>query len=139
MYVVLCRSLDALEEVRAQLLELGARDSGVEVDTIEEGVNPDACLHDGGEDELGPLSRRLQSMHGTCLIGYVYVELSLDLPDNVVFKVESLRVLNGQKGNVERASAEVNIENEIIAGYLVQAVGQGSGRRFALYLGHEWR
>ncbi len=50
----------ALEQVRAQLFESGPGDGGVEVDTLEQGVDFDVGLSRGGQSPLGSLARSPQ-------------------------------------------------------------------------------
>ena len=50
----------SLEQVRAQLLEPGPGDGGVEVDTLEQGVDLDVGLSRGGQSPLGSLARSPQ-------------------------------------------------------------------------------
>ena len=49
------------EEVLAELFEAGAGDGGVEIDTVEEGVDFDGGLGGGRESALGALASRAEA------------------------------------------------------------------------------
>jgi hypothetical protein len=54
----------AAEEVLAELLELGTGERGVEVNTLDEGVNFDGGLRGGGEGSLGTLGSDAETAEG---------------------------------------------------------------------------
>ncbi len=53
------------EEVLAELLEASTGEGGVEVDTLEEGVDLNGGLGGGGEGALGALASRTETTEST--------------------------------------------------------------------------
>merc|ERR1719352_710379 len=116
------------EEVHVELLEPGAGDGGVEVNTLEEGIDLDGGLRGGGEGALGALAGGAEAAEGAGVAGDVLLVLALELLDEVVHEalVEVLAskvgvtrgglhlenaLLNGEEGHVEGAAAEVEDEH----------------------------
>ena len=59
------------EEVLAELLETGTGEGGVEVDTLEEGVDLDGGLGGGGEGTLGTLASGTETTESAGVGGQV--------------------------------------------------------------------
>merc|ERR1712164_210770 len=74
----------AAEEVGAEVLEASAGDAGVEVGTLEEGVDLDGGVGRGGELPLGALAGSAQTAHGAGIAGHVLLVLALELLGEVV-------------------------------------------------------
>lgn len=53
------------EQVLAQLLETSTGDGGVEVNTLEQGVDLDGGLRGGGQSSLGPLASSAETTQST--------------------------------------------------------------------------
>jgi hypothetical protein len=135
----------ATEEVLAELFETGTRQGGVEIDTLEEGVNFDGGLSGGGEGTLSTLASSTETADGTLVAGEILLVLALELlhevVDETVIKVLTTQMgvtgggldfedtlLDGKERDIEGSSAE--IENEDIAlarDLLVKTVGDCSG------------
>ena len=67
------------EQVHAQLLEAGARNGGVEVDALEQGVDLNAGLRRARQGTLGTLAGRQQAAHCTGVVADVLLVLPLEL------------------------------------------------------------
>ena len=68
----------AAEEVLAKLLETGTGDGGVEVNTLEEGVDLDGGLGSGREGTLGTLASGAETTEGTSLVVRSFLCLRLN-------------------------------------------------------------
>jgi hypothetical protein len=67
------------KQVHAQLLKAGARDGGVEVGSLEQGVDFDAGLGGAGQGSLGPLTGRQKTAHSPRVVADVLLVLPLEL------------------------------------------------------------
>eukprot|EP01084_Bolivina_argentea_P109175 195132_1 len=134
----------ALEEVGAELLELGAGDDGLEVDVGEQGVDLDVGLGGGGEGALGALAGGAEAAEGALALGGVLaLVLALELIDEVVDQtvVEVLTAKMGvtvggldledatgdlKDGDIEGTATKVVHGDGDVLG-LVNAEGKGGG------------
>ena len=143
--------LGALEQVRGQFLELGAREGLIQVDGAIGGhgqvLQRDVRGGRGGQLLLRLLGSFLQALEGDRVLGQVGAGLGLDLidqpVDDALIPVVAAQVvvtgggahLNGgeavvvlahlEEGHVEGAAAEVEDQDELVFLALFEAVGQG--------------
>mmetsp|Transcript_14351 Transcript_14351/g.28331 ORF Transcript_14351/g.28331 Transcript_14351/m.28331 type:complete len:716 (+) Transcript_14351:183-2330(+) len=134
-----------LEEVHAELLELGAGDGLREVGAVEEGLDLDALLVGVGEGALGALDLAAELLHSLLVLGGVLARLLLEELEHVVHdaavKVLATEmrvavggddlehtVVDGEHRHIEGASAKVEDEDVLLAALVVQTVGDGRGR-----------
>jgi hypothetical protein len=135
----------ATEQVLAQLLESGASERGVEVDTLVERVDLERGLSRRREGTLGTLASSSQTAQSTGVGGKVLLVLSLELRDEVVDEtvVEVLTtqvsvtgsrldledtLLNGEERNIEGTTTKIEDEDVALTlDLLVKTVGNGSG------------
>ena len=132
------------EEVLVELLETGTGHGGVEIDTLEERVDLDGGLGLRRQGPLGTLASSSQTTHGTSVGGHVLLVLPLELSGEVVDHsvIEILTtqvsitsggldledtVLNGQQGDIESSSSQIEDEDVPLLSLLVQTVSDGSG------------
>merc|ERR550532_1930049 len=83
-HCLLHRLQGSLEQVRAELLEPGPGDRGVEVNALEQGVNLNASLGRGRQGPLCSLTSSSQSPQGSLVPLDVLLVLALELVDKVV-------------------------------------------------------
>ena len=138
--------LDGVSEVvGAEVLELGSGDVQREVLSVLEGVNVDLSGVDSGEHSLGSLALGPESSEGLLVLSDVGSGGLLEMGDAVVDQsvVEVLSsemgvsgsgldleetVLDGQEGDVEGTTSQVEDEHESLIGdILVESVGDGGG------------
>lgn len=135
------------EQVLAELLETSTGDGGVEVDTLEQGVDLDGGLGRRGQGALGTLASGAETAQGAGVGGQILLVLALELVDEVVDEtvVEVLTtqvgvtsgrldlenaLLNGQERHIESTTTEIEDENIALAlGLLVKTVGNGGSGR----------
>ena len=132
------------EVVHVELLETGTSDLGVEVDTLEERIDLNVSLSGGGKGSLGTLAVGSQTTESTLGSGDILVVLSLELADEVldesvieIFTTEVSitgsgldledTVLNGEEGDIEGTTTEIEDENVLLALLLVETVGNSGG------------
>jgi len=133
----------AAEEVLAELLETGTGDGGVEVNTLEEGVDLDGGLSSRGEGTLSTLASSAKTAESTSVGGQVLLVLALELVDEVVDEtvVEVLTtqvsvtssgldledtLLDGQEGNIEGTTTQIEDEDVALTLLLlVKTIGNG--------------
>jgi len=139
----------SFEQVRAELLEPGTSDAGVEVDSLEERVDFNVGLSGGGEGPLGTLASSTETTKSTLVALDVLLVLPLELLDEVVHHavVEVLAsqmgvssggldledaLLNGEDGHIEGSTTEIEDEDIAFGSalLLVKAIGDGSGGGF---------
>merc|ERR1712018_770608 len=135
----------SLEEVRAELLEPGPGDAGVEVNPLKQRVDLDVGLSGSRESSLGPLASGSQPPQSSLVTGEILLVFPLELVDEVVHhpvvEILSTKVsisgggfyledasFNGQDGDVECSSSEIKDQNVrlFLVFLLVQTVGDGS-------------
>mmetsp|Transcript_5579 Transcript_5579/g.11733 ORF Transcript_5579/g.11733 Transcript_5579/m.11733 type:complete len:165 (-) Transcript_5579:589-1083(-) len=133
-----------LEVVHTEILETGTGDGGVEIDTIEEGINLDVCLGGAGQGALGTLAGSAETTQGTLVLGHVLAVAALEVleevVDHAVVEVLSSQVsvscggfnledslLNCQERHVEGSSSEIEDEHILLLALLVEAVSDGGG------------
>jgi molecular chaperone DnaK len=142
------RRLAALEQVRGQLLELGAGELLVEVQGSLGGRGDvgevDRGLGGRGQLDLGLLGGLAQALEGHLVLAEVHAVAGLELLDQVVddalvpvVTTEVVVTVGGlhlddtvadlQQGDVEGTATEVEDEDGLVV--LVEAVRQGGGRR----------
>ena len=143
------RACGGLDEVRGQLVELGARKGQVEV-LRAGGVGGDIREVDvggghAGKLDLGLLGSFLQALHGDLVAGEIHAVGALELADHPlhdalieVVAAETVvtgrsehfndAVVNVENGHIERAAAEV-VDHDLLALLLVDAVGKRRSRR----------
>jgi len=137
----------ATEEVLAELLETGTGDGGVEVDTLEEGVDLDGGLSSRGQGTLSTLASSAETTESTGVGGQVLLVLALELVDEVVDQtvVEVLTtqvsvtssglnledtLLDGQQGHIEGTTTQIEDQDVALTlSLLVKTVGNGSSGR----------
>ena len=132
------------EVVHVELLETGTSDLGVEVDTLEERIDLNVSLSGGGKGSLGTLAVGSQTTESTLGSGDILVVLSLELADEVldesvieIFTTEVSitgsgldledTVLNGEEGDIEGTTTEIEDENVLLTLLLVETVGNSGG------------
>merc|ERR550532_1977593 len=143
-HCLLHRLQGSLEQVRAELLEPGPGDRGVEVDALEKGVNLNAGLGRGRQSPLGSLTSSSQSPQGSLVPLDVLLVLALELVDKMVdhpiVKVLASKMgvsgsgldledalLDGKDGHIEGAASKIEDEHIAFSGsfLLVQSVCDG--------------
>jgi len=143
------RAGSGFDQVRGQLVELSAREGQVEV-LRAGGVSGDIREVDvggghAGELDLGLLGSFLQALHGDLVAAEVDAVGTLELADHPlhdalieVVAAEAVVARGGQNlnntvvdiedGDIERTAAKV-VDHDLLALLLVDAVGEGRGRR----------
>lgn len=142
------RGLAAVQEVRGQLLELGARELLVQVQRALGGSRDvgqvDRGLRGGGQLDLRLLGGLAQTLERHLVLGEVHAvavgELLHQVVDDALVPVVTTEVVvtvggldlddavaDLEERHVEGAATEVEDENGLVV--LVQAVGQGGGGR----------
>lgn len=118
----------ATEEVSIELLKASPGDGGVEVNSLVQGVDLDACLGAGGQGALCPLASGAQTPDGPLVVADVLLVLALELSDEVVhhavveifptkMSVSSSgldlkdTIFNCQDGHVEGTATEIKDED----------------------------
>lgn len=118
----------ASEEVSIELLKASPGDGGVEVNSLVQGVDLDACLGAGGQGALCPLASSAQTPDGPLVVADVLLVLALELSDEVVhhavveifptkMSVSSSgldlkdTIFNCQDGHVEGTATEIKDED----------------------------
>ena len=134
------------EVVHVQLLEARARDLRVEVDALEQRVDLDRRLRAARQRALRALARRPQTTQRALRRRQVLAELALELRAEVLHHpvIEVLAaqvrvarrrlhledpVLDRQQRHIERAAAQVEDQNVLLAALLVQTIRDGGRRR----------
>ncbi|KAL2282007.1 hypothetical protein FJTKL_11094 [Diaporthe vaccinii] len=138
------------EQVLAQLLETSTGDGGVEVDTLEQGVDLDGGLRGRRQSSLGTLASSAETTQSTsvgaevllvprwcCLLS---LELINEVVDEAVVKVLTAQVsvtggrldledtlLDGQERHIESTTTQIEDQDVALAlDLLVETVGNGS-------------
>jgi len=136
--------LNGVVEVnRVDLLETGTGDVGLEVNTLEEGVDLNGGLGQRGQGALGTLASGTKTTHGTVVTGDVLLVLALELLLEVLqeglIEILTSQVSvtsggldgedtsgDGKEGNIEGSTTQIEDENVLLLGLLgVQTVGDG--------------
>jgi hypothetical protein len=136
------------EQVGAQLLETSTGDAGVEVDTLDQGVDFNSGLRSAGKRTLCALASSAETTKSTGVGGDVLLVLPLELLNEVVDKpvVEVLSsqvsisgsgldledtTIDGQKRNIEGTTSQVEDQHValLVVTNLVQSIGNGGGGR----------
>mmetsp|Transcript_8363 Transcript_8363/g.13275 ORF Transcript_8363/g.13275 Transcript_8363/m.13275 type:complete len:629 (+) Transcript_8363:30-1916(+) len=102
----------AAEEVRAELLELGAGDVGVEVDAVKRRVDLDGRLGGRGQSALGALASSADAAEGTRVVRRILLVLALEVLDAVRHKAV-VEVLTAQMGV---ASSGLHLKDSVVDG-----------------------
>jgi hypothetical protein len=135
----------ATEQVLAELLESGTSEGGVEVDTLEQGVDLEGGLSRRREGALGTLASSSEAAESTGVGGKVLLVLSLELiyevVDETVVEVLTTQVsvtgsrldlentlLDGEERDIEGTTTKIEDEDVALTlDLLVKTVGNGSG------------
>mmetsp|Transcript_61485 Transcript_61485/g.70505 ORF Transcript_61485/g.70505 Transcript_61485/m.70505 type:complete len:335 (-) Transcript_61485:480-1484(-) len=137
------------EVVHAQFFESSSGEGGVIIQTVEQRVDFDGGLSGGGQGSLGLLASRSQSSHGSGIVSHVGTTvLLLEIVgaefDQFVIEIFSSQmgvtssgfdfedtVFDGQKGNIESSSSEIEDQNVSFSDtLLIQTVGNSGGGGF---------
>mmetsp|Transcript_20197 Transcript_20197/g.58557 ORF Transcript_20197/g.58557 Transcript_20197/m.58557 type:complete len:686 (-) Transcript_20197:20-2077(-) len=144
---LLARVHALLEVVHAQILETGTGDGRVEIDTIKERVNLNVGLSAARKRTLGTFASSSETTKGALVAAHILavatLEVLQEIVDHAVIKVLSTQVsisssglnledsfLNGQQGDIESTSTQVEDQNILFFSLLVQTVGNGGSGRF---------
>lgn len=131
------------EPYHVELLKLGTGQGLREVFSLKEGLDLNAGLVLGRQRPLRLLNFTTQLLHSTVVLAHIFAGLLLVQLDEVLHdalvKVLTSQmsiavgghhfkhtIVNGQKGNVEGASAQIEHENVLLAVPLVQTISNGS-------------
>mmetsp|Transcript_8364 Transcript_8364/g.13279 ORF Transcript_8364/g.13279 Transcript_8364/m.13279 type:complete len:629 (+) Transcript_8364:30-1916(+) len=101
-----------LEEIHAELLELGAGDVGVEVDAVKRRVDLDGRLGGRGQSALGALASSADAAEGTRVVRRILLVLALEVLDAVRHKAV-VEVLTAQMGV---ASSGLHLKDSVVDG-----------------------
>ena len=133
-----------LEKVGAEFFESGTGDGLLEIDAVDEALDVDLDLDDGGEISLGLLNLGLQLLEGAdVLLDVDSVLLLEDLAEMVgesLIEIFSAQVsvtsggnnlehstVDGQEGHIESATTEIEHDDVLLASLLVHAVSDSGG------------
>jgi hypothetical protein len=137
------RAEGLLEEIHAELLELGTGDGLGEISTVEEGLNLDTLLMAVGKSTLGALDLPAELLNSLLVLGSVLAALLLEELEHVVHDapVEVLTskmcvsvggdnlehtVVDGEHGHIEGSTTQIENKNVLLSSLVVKAVSDGS-------------
>jgi hypothetical protein len=136
--------LHALTEVvHVEVLETGAGDHGVEIGSLEQGVDLNVGLGGTGQSSLCALAGSAEAAKSALVVSNVLSELALELLGEVVHEavIEILTsqvgitsgglhledaLLNGKQGHIEGSTSKIEDQHVLLGALLVKAVGDGS-------------